>query len=232
MGKLIVPLLIGLLMGISGGGFFAVYKASAAHATAVLDARKHGLKPVADSTRLAEGDSSAHGDGEHAATEPTAGEHASAEPTAATHDSTPAAVAAAHAEPAHGAAVEHATEPHSTLPGTKSVAAGAGAATAAAAHGSAAPTATPVTPASSAASPGAAPTVAEAEAHQRRLAKIFATMSAKDASRVLTQMTDHDVSIILGLLSDRQAAAILISLPAPRAAALSQLQPRRAGGAQ
>ena len=57
-------------------------------------------------------------------------------------------------------------------------------------------------------------------------------MGAKDAARVLGQMTDHDVSVILNLLRDRQAAAILINLPAPRAAVLSQMQPRRVGGVE
>ena len=74
-----------------------------------------------------------------------------------------------------------------------------------------------------------APTAAETAAHQRRLAKIFSTMGAKDAARVLAQMNDHDVSVILNLLGDRQAAAILINLPAPRAALLTQM-PRRGGG--
>ena len=217
MGKLIVPLIIGLLMGISGGGFFAVYRASAAHATALVDARKHGLKPSSDSTQVAAGESIAHGDSEHAA----------ADTKSAGPDSTPAPVAAAgavakHAEPApvevaHDPVAEHASATRATPEVTKpsgAVAAGARAVAAAA----------PTT--------GGAPTETEIAAHQRRLAKIFATMSPKDASRVLTQMTDHDVSIILGLLSDRQAAAILTSLPAPRAATLSQLQPRRGGGTQ
>ena len=201
MGKLIVPLIIGLLMGISGGGFFSVYKASAAHATAIADAKKHGLKPVGDSTHVAEGDSTAAAEGEHVAAEPV---------KAAEHDSTPTAVAAVAkpADAAHGAPVAHAT-PVVTKPST----------------------ATPTTTVAATAA-SAAPTDAETQAHQRRLAKIFATMGAKDASRVLTQMSDHDVSIILGLLTDRQAAAILTNLPAPRAAALSQVQLRRTGGTE
>lgn len=206
MGKLIVPLIIGLLMGISGGGFFSVYKASAAHATAIADAKKHGLKPVADSTHAAEGDSTAGAEGEHVAAEPA---------KAAEHDATPTTVAAApkpadatHAAPAISVPGAHAT-PVVTKPST----------------------ATPTT-AVAATSPSGAPTEAETQAHQQRLAKIFATMGAKDASRVLTQMSDHDVGIILGLLTDRQAAAILTNLPAPRAAALSQVQLRRTGGTE
>ena len=76
------------------------------------------------------------------------------------------------------------------------------------------------------------PTAAETAAHQRRLAKIFATMSAKDAARVLGQMSDNDVSRILNQLGDKQAAAILTNLPAPRAAVLSQMQPPRGGGGE
>ncbi len=206
MGKLIVPLIIGLLMGISGGGFFSVYKASAAHATAIAGAKKHGLKPAGDSTHVAEGDRTAAAEGEHVAAEPV---------KAAEHDSTPTAVAAVAklAEAAHGAPVEHAPVAHATPAVTKPS------------------TATPTTTVAATAASGA-PTDAETQAHQRRLAKIFATMGAKDASRVLTQMSDHDVSIILGLLTDRQAAAILTNLPAPRAAALSQVQLRRTGGTE
>ena len=202
MGKLIIPLIIGLLAGISGGGFYAVKTASAKHATAIADAKKHGIKPADDSSHAEAGaDSSAHDDGEHAAAEPVAaaGEH---------HDTTAtvAAVEKPAGEETHAPVAEHAPAGHATPTLPKP------------------PTATPVAAASAAANEAAT------QAHQRRLAKIFATMSAKDASRVLTQMTDHDVSIILGLLSDRQAAAILTSLPAPRAAALSQVQPRRIGG--
>jgi cytoskeletal protein RodZ len=202
MVKLIVPLIIGLLAGISGGGFYAVKAASAKHATAIADAKKHGIKPANDSSHAEAGaDSSATEGSEHTATEPVAA-------AAEGHDTT-ATVAAAEkpaADDVHAPAAEHAPAAHATPTATKP------------------PTPTSVVAASAAANE------AETQAHQRRLAKIFATMSAKDASRVLTQMTDHDVGIILGLLSDRQAAAILTNLPATRAAALSQLQPRRVGG--
>ena len=204
MGKLIIPLIIGLLTGISGGGFYAVNKVSATHAVAVANAKKHGVKPEGDSTH-AEGaaDSTAHVEGEHVAEG-----HAATPPTG--HDSTAAVATAAKpaTEATHAAAGEHAAEVRA-IPVT----------------------AKPAT-AVAAAPPNASGAASDAEtaAHQKRLAKIFATMSPKDASRVLAQMTDHDVSIILGLLSDRQAAAILTNLPAPRAAALSQLQPRRGGG--
>jgi hypothetical protein len=202
MGKLIVPLIIGLLAGISGGGFYAVSTASAKHATAIADARKNGIKPVSDSTHAdAAADSSSHGDGEHEATEPVVAAGGAHDTTA-----TVAAIAKDAGEATHAPAAEHAPSAHAPPAAAK-----------------------PLTPTPVAAG-NAAANDAETQAHQRRLAKIFATMSAKDASRVLSQMTDHDVGIILGLLSDRQAAAILTSLPATRAAALSQLQPRRIGG--
>ena len=214
MGKLIVPLIIGLLMGVSGGGFFSVYQAGKAHASAVADAQKRGLKPASDSTHAATDSAgisdttAAHGGGDHTATEPS-----TAEPTTATA-AAPAA-AAAHAPAAHAPAAQ-ATETHTPVV-TKPSATPAIAA--------------PVAPAKQGAPPNDdAATAAATQAHQRRLAKIFATMGPKDAARVLGQMNDHDVGIILGLLSDRQTAAILTNLPAPRAAALSQVQPRRTGG--
>lgn len=200
MGKLIVPLIIGLLMGISGGGFYAVNKVSATHAAAVATAKKHGVNAEGDSSHTeAATDSTAHGEGEHAAVEPP-------DSHAAGHDTTahPAATVTPPTAATHAPVAEHQGDAHATTP-------------------------TPTKPATVAAA-GTSPSAAETDAHQRRLAKIFATMSAKDASRVLTQMNDHDVGIILGLLSNRQAAAILTNLPAPRAAALSQVQPRRGGG--
>lgn len=205
MGKLIIPLFFGVLVGLSGGGFYAVHKVSAAHGTLVATAKKHGAAASGDSTHTeAAADGGAHGATEH-----------SAEPAATTpvgHDSS--AVVATAATPAtdstHAATAERGASEHAPPD-----------------HTAAAKLAVAATPA--AGTTGAAGGEAETEAHQRRLAKIFATMGAKDASRVLAQMTDHDVSIILGLLSNRQAAAILATLPAPRAAALSNVQPRRGG---
>jgi hypothetical protein len=208
MGKLIIPLIIGLLLGVSGGGFYAVINASKLHATAIADAKKHGIKPAGDSTH-AEGDSASTSD-------------------STSHDTPDAPTAAAHADTGHAAAVaakpasdaEHGTETHAASATTPS------------ATTTRVPAATPAAHAAgtnAGASEGASTTIAETQAHQRRLAKIFSTMGAKDAARVLAQMNDHDVSIILGLLADRQAAAILINLPAPRAAALSSVQPRRGG---
>jgi MgtE intracellular N domain len=209
--KLVVPLIFGLLAGVSGGGFFAVHTASSAHATALVTARKHGLPASPDSTQ---------GDSAHVATEHAAGEHDSTTHVAAAHAGPDSSAAPASHAPA---ADTHAPESHGTpvtqVDAHKPVAPNAAT--------TATPSGAPVAHAATDAPPDAA-----AEAHQRRLTKIFSTMSAKDAARVLTQMTDHDVSLIINRLSDRQAAAILAILPAPRAAALSQMHGERVGGGQ
>lgn len=57
---------------------------------------------------------------------------------------------------------------------------------------------------------------------EQRLAKIFAAMPAKEAAKVLDQMTDADVRQILSLMNDRQAAAILSQLPTSRAASVTR----------
>ena len=67
---------------------------------------------------------------------------------------------------------------------------------------------------------------------ERRLAKIFAAMQAKDAARVLQQMDDNDVGVVLGYLAERQAAAILGNFPSERAAQIGRLSLRTAGGAR
>ena len=204
MGKLIVPLIISFLIGLSGGGFYSVYTTATAHGTAVATAQRTGLKADSAKVKLAAGDTSAH--------------------AAPVHDDT---TTAAHASPSAPAGTVAAAAPITKPSSDASHAAPAA---------TAASTMKPVVNAGAAVRaplPGnAPPTAAESEAHQKRLAKIFATMGAKDAARVLGQMTDHDVSVILNLLRDRQAAAILINLPAPRAAVLSQMQPRRVGGVE
>ena len=64
-----------------------------------------------------------------------------------------------------------------------------------------------------------------------RISKIFAAMSAKDASRVLEQLEDSDVQTVLAGLNDKQAAAILSGFPPARAAAISRaaLRGKKAG---
>ncbi len=54
------------------------------------------------------------------------------------------------------------------------------------------------------------------------LAKLFASMQARDAARVLEQMDDFEVQVILGALANREAAAILSNLSPERAAVISR----------
>jgi hypothetical protein len=61
------------------------------------------------------------------------------------------------------------------------------------------------------------------DASQRRIAKVFTSMDAKQAAKVLEHMTDNDVQIILGYVGPRPAAAILAELPPERSATLSKL---------
>ena len=67
---------------------------------------------------------------------------------------------------------------------------------------------------------------------ERRLAKIFAAMQAKDAARVLQQMDDNDVGVVLGYLAERQAAAILGNFPPERAAQIGRQSLRSPGAAR
>ena len=61
------------------------------------------------------------------------------------------------------------------------------------------------------------------EASQKRVAKVFTSMDAKQAAKVLEHMTDNDVQIILGYVGPRPAAAIMAELPPERVAILSKL---------
>ncbi|MEP6493417.1 MAG: hypothetical protein ABJF01_12110 [bacterium] len=79
--------------------------------------------------------------------------------------------------------------------------------------------------------PPTAPTLATANAatdtatqsSERRVAKVFTSMDAKQAAKVLEHMSDGDVHIILGYVGPRQAASILAALPPERVATLSKL---------
>jgi hypothetical protein len=69
-----------------------------------------------------------------------------------------------------------------------------------------------------------APVDTVAIAAQRRVAKIFTSMDAKAAAKVLEQMNDNDVHVILGYVGPKQAAQILSALPPERVAKLSKLE--------
>lgn len=58
---------------------------------------------------------------------------------------------------------------------------------------------------------------------RRRLAKLFGSMQAREAARVLEKMSDGEVEVILAQLGDREAASILSNLTPERAAQISQL---------
>jgi hypothetical protein len=60
-------------------------------------------------------------------------------------------------------------------------------------------------------------------ASERRIAKVFTSMDAKQAAKVLEHMADSDVEIILGYVGPRQAASILAALPPERVATLSKI---------
>jgi hypothetical protein len=78
--------------------------------------------------------------------------------------------------------------------------------------------------AAAAAAPGAKPAIdTVVQASERRLAKVFTSMDAKQAAKVLEHMADNDVQIILGYVGPRQAASILEALPPERVATLSKL---------
>jgi flagellar motility protein MotE (MotC chaperone) len=63
---------------------------------------------------------------------------------------------------------------------------------------------------------------------EKRIAKVFTSMDAKQAAKVLEHMTDSDVKVILGYVGVKQAAQILSALPPERVANLSKLS--RGGG--
>ncbi|MEX2582209.1 MAG: hypothetical protein WD766_02985 [Gemmatimonadota bacterium] len=62
----------------------------------------------------------------------------------------------------------------------------------------------------------------EAAMEPARLAKLFASMQAREAARVMEHMDDYEVQIILTQLGNREAAAILSNLTPERAAVISQ----------
>ncbi len=69
-----------------------------------------------------------------------------------------------------------------------------------------------------------APVDTVAIAAQRRVAKIFTSMDAKAAAKVLVQMSDNDIHVILGYVGPKQAAQIMTELPPERVAKLSKLE--------
>src|SRR5439155_18490472 len=66
----------------------------------------------------------------------------------------------------------------------------------------------------------------------KRLAKVFSSMSARDAAKVLEHMADQDVDVILGYVGPRQAASIMAALPPERVAILSKTTMRGPSGGE
>ena len=79
------------------------------------------------------------------------------------------------------------------------------------------------TVASGGSKPAARPGAPGDTASERRIAKVFTSMDAKQAAKVLEHMADSDVEIILGYVGPRQAASIMAELPPERVATLSKM---------
>jgi hypothetical protein len=79
------------------------------------------------------------------------------------------------------------------------------------------------TPTTAPTNPSVARAPAVPDTVERRLAKVFTSMDAKQAAKVLEHMSDGDVEIILGYVGVKQAAAIMGALPPERVATLSKL---------
>ncbi len=127
-------------------------------------------------------------------------------------DSATSAAKSAHTDTAIAAATTPVTPPGDTLP----VAAAKKPLTFDSAASKAAPP--------SGATPPAIPPQSDSAVKERegRLAKVFTSMDAKQAAKVLEHMSDGDVQIILGYVGPRQAAAILAELPPERVALISK----------
>lgn len=81
---------------------------------------------------------------------------------------------------------------------------------------------TPATQVANTANAKEAPDTAVTES-EKRIAKVFTAMDAKQAAKVLEHMSDGDVHIILGYVGVKQAAQIMAALPPERVATLSKI---------
>ncbi len=238
--SLLLPAILAIVVSLAGSAGYSVMKARAAHAVFVVEQ---------DSIALLQADSAAHetdgadgashddaADGQADLGEPAEGalllEHATTPADsiraliAEREQRTGAAAADSHSDAApatlgkstgasaggskgasKGADASHAAEPS----GHDAKSADAKSADTAATHAAV----TPPKPVKS------ADPVADV-LPERRLAKIFGAMSARDAAKVLEQMTDSDIRTILSMMGDRQAAAVLTAMPATRAATISR----------
>ena len=233
--RLIMPFAVGLLAGLGGTSALAVTRAKEAakhavpakaasdstHADSTRSAAHAPSAPTADTTHAATAAAppdSAHADPAHAAAEPAvkptaAGSHASAKPTAKSAPARAPAPTVAQTRGGHDARDTRAGTTSDTTPDAK-----AGA--------------TPRLPGLEVVERLAAASADDAKVPaERRLAKYFGAMPAKDAAKILEQMDDRDVQTILSFVGDRQAAAILGSLSPQRAASIGRasLRPQPKG---
>jgi MgtE intracellular N domain len=84
------------------------------------------------------------------------------------------------------------------------------------------PASTHAAPVAATEEPVQATTAGEPAMEPARLAKVFASMQAREAARVLEHLDDDEVQIILGQLGNREAAAVLSNLTPERAAVISR----------
>jgi hypothetical protein len=226
--SLLMPAILALVVSMAGSAGFTVMKARSMHAAYVIVQDSIALVHAADS---AAHDSTAHDGAENHDSGATDGAHETdslahdAGVPSLEHATTPAdSIRALIAE---REAQRTASDAHDTKPPTSGKSGAEEHQTTSVDH--AASTDTPADP------PAKAPTPAPAAAPvrpavepaaevlpERRLAKIFSAMSAKDAAKVLEQMSDGDIRVILSMMGDRQAAAVLTSLPSARAAAITK----------
>lgn len=87
-------------------------------------------------------------------------------------------------------------------------------------------------PPTAAAAPTDSVQAAAEHAAHARVAKMFGTMQARDAARVLEQMPDDEVIAILTGLRERQAGSIVAELDAKRAAEIGRALLRSRGGSE
>lgn len=218
--RLIIIVVIGLIAGIGGGTGLAVVRARKAW-TADSSSRGVALDSLGMPIDSVSRDSTHHGAPDSSKTAATA--------HAVGGDSAHTSVASATDSTPKGAAHDprHATTPRSAAPDSgHAPAAKAADVTATKPLLPPKPLALPrPVPAASATVPAGEPPTAMPA---RKIARIFAAMAPKEASRVLEQLDDADVRTILASLSEKQAASILSNFPPPRAAAISKAAMRAA----
>jgi hypothetical protein len=239
MKKLILPLVIAVFAGLSGGSGFSYMNAKKAAAVVTAHAADSIAKHVHDSTAVADSlDKVEHArqlaEAAAAATPLTPADSIRAaqnQPTtlaAATHG-VPNAV-----DPKHPAATPNTppkTNSHAAVEPSPSTVSPSGSTSGSSSKSVATsekkPEAVKTTTAPAPTTPAlrvepAVPAPVENALPERRISKIFGAMQSKDAAKVLEQMTDSDIRTILGMMGDKQAAAILSAMPATRAAAISK----------